>query len=87
MIGAFSTVLEMTVKASLVALAVMLIRPFLRKSPRVFSYVLWLVVLFRLVCPFSIESDISVIPVSEIGTQVHQMITESINLADTGQWN
>ena len=85
MIGAFSTVLEMTVKASLVALAVMLIRPLLRKSPRVFSYVLWLVVLFRLVCPFSIESDISVIPVSGIGTQVQQMITESTNLTDTRQ--
>jgi beta-lactamase regulating signal transducer with metallopeptidase domain len=27
----------------------------LKKSPKIFSYLLWLIVLFRLVCPFSIE--------------------------------
>ncbi|MCL2702947.1 MAG: M56 family metallopeptidase [Defluviitaleaceae bacterium] len=42
----------------------MLVRIPLKKAPKVFSYVLWGVVLFRLICPFSIESIFSLMPAS-----------------------
>lgn len=85
MTNAFPLVLNMTISASLVAFVVMFVRPFLRKVPKVFSYILWLVVLFRLICPLSIESNIAVIPISEVGTQVNQIIEESISSMEIGK--
>lgn len=58
----FLSVLGMSLVASLVILAVILVRLLLKKAPKIFSYVLWAVVLFRLLCPFSFESILSVIP-------------------------
>jgi len=64
MTAVFITVLNMSITASVVALAVMLARIPLRKAPRIFSYALWGVVLFRLMFPFSIESIFSLMPTS-----------------------
>jgi len=64
MTALFITVLNMSIAASVVALAVMFARVLLRKAPKIFSYVLWSVVLFRLVIPFSIESIFSLMPTS-----------------------
>ncbi len=62
----FHEILDMSITASLVILIVLVLRFFLqhvlRKTPKVFSYALWAVVLFRLLCPISIESSLSVIP-------------------------
>ena len=58
----FLTVLGMSGTASVVIFAVLLARLALRKAPKVFSYALWTVVLFRLLCPFSIESAFSLAP-------------------------
>ena len=58
----FLTVLGMSGTASLVILAVLPARLALRRAPKAFSYVLWAVVLFRLLCPFSIESPFSLAP-------------------------
>ena len=60
----FITILNMSITASIVALAVMLMRIPLKKAPKIFSYALWGVVLFRLVFPFSIESAFSLMPTS-----------------------
>jgi beta-lactamase regulating signal transducer with metallopeptidase domain len=62
MTSVFITILNMSIAASAVALAVMLVRIPLRKSPKVFSYALWGVVLFRLVFPFSIDAAFSLMP-------------------------
>ena len=51
-----SAVLSMSGTASLVIAAVLLIRLALRRAPKRFSYLLWAVVLFRLLCPISLES-------------------------------
>ena len=51
----FLRVLDLTKSGTLVILAVLLLRLFLRKAPKICSYVLWAVVLFRLLCPFSLE--------------------------------
>jgi beta-lactamase regulating signal transducer with metallopeptidase domain len=58
----FATIMGMSITASIVILAVMLIRLPLKKTPKWISYALWAVVAFRLVCPFTIESRVSAIP-------------------------
>jgi beta-lactamase regulating signal transducer with metallopeptidase domain len=64
MSGLFVTIVNMSLTASYVALVVMLIRCVLARTraPKVFSYALWLPVMFRLVFPFSLESPLSLIP-------------------------
>ena len=52
----------MSLSASVVAAAVLLVRLFFRRIPKVFSYVLWTVVLFRMLCPFTYTSYISIVP-------------------------
>ena len=62
MTAIFITILNLSITASIIALAVMLVRIPLRKSPKIFSYALWGVVLFRLVFPFSFESIFGLLP-------------------------
>lgn len=58
----FMQILGMSLRGSLVILAVMLVRLLLKKAPKIYSYLLWSVVLFRLLCPVSIPAPISVVP-------------------------
>lgn len=58
----FLTVLNMSLTASYVILFVILIRLPLKKAPKIISYVLWSVVAFRLIIPFSFESIFSLMP-------------------------
>lgn len=65
--------LNMSLTASVSVVFVLLLRLMLKKAPKVISYALWAVVLFRLLCPVSIESSFSLFglldtPVSESGT-------------------
>jgi len=58
----FLTILNMSLTASYVIVFVIVIRLFLKKFPKVYSYVLWFAVLFRLICPLSFDSILSLIP-------------------------
>lgn len=63
---------NMSVTASVMIFAVLVVRLLLKKSPKIFSYVLWVVVLFRLLSPISVTSDFSLLniidaPVTETG--------------------
>lgn len=58
----FTSVLDMSVSASVVILVVLLARLLLRKVPKIVSYGLWLVVLVRLLCPFELQSPVSIMP-------------------------
>ena len=51
--------LNMSLTASVAIVLVILLRFALKKAPKVFSYALWGVVLFRLLCPISIGSSFS----------------------------
>ena len=55
----FINVLNMSLTAGFVILAVIGVRLLLRRLPRIFSYVLWSAVLFRLLCPFSFSGALS----------------------------
>ncbi len=59
--GIFLKVLNMTLTASLVLLAVLALRFLLRKAPKQYSYLLWGIVLFRLLCPASLNSAFSLL--------------------------
>ncbi len=59
MTGLFISLLNMSFTASYVIVAVLLIRLFLKRVPKVFSCIMWLPVLIRLVLPFSINSQFS----------------------------
>ena len=50
-------VFNMSVTTSVVIVFVLLARLLLKKAPKIFSYALWAVVLFRLLCPVSITTD------------------------------
>ncbi len=50
----FSQILNMSMTGSAVILAVLTARLALRKAPKIYSYALWSVVLFRLLCPVSL---------------------------------
>ena len=63
----FASVLKMSLTGNVVILAVYLVRLVLRKAPKIYSYVLWSVVLFRLLCPVSITAPFSLIP-DRVGT-------------------
>jgi len=60
----FLKILNMSITAGYCALAVMIIRLLLKKQPKVYSYALWLIVAFRLLCPVSFESVFSLMRIS-----------------------
>ena len=62
LIGYFPDLLEVNLTASIVILFVICARLFLKRAPKIFSYVLWAIVLLRLLVPISIESSVSVVP-------------------------
>ncbi len=78
MSGIFLKVLEMSLTASYVVLAVIVVRLLLKRAPKVFSYLLWLVVLFRLVCPFSFESSWSLLPVDKVEVSAYNYESERV---------
>ena len=57
----FPIVCNMSLTASVVILAVLAVRLLLRRAPKVFTYALWAVVLFRLLCPVSVTSAVSLL--------------------------
>jgi beta-lactamase regulating signal transducer with metallopeptidase domain len=66
-------VLNMSLTASMVILFVLLARLVLKRAPKVFSYLLWAVVLFRLLCPVTLTSNVSFlgfldVPVTQTST-------------------
>ena len=58
--------LNMSLTASAVILCVLLVRLALRRAPRVFSYALWAVVLFRLLCPVSLTAGFSLLGLTDV---------------------
>ena len=54
----FGGILNMSLTGALVIAVICLLRFPLKKLPKVFSYALWLIVLFRLLCPFTPETPV-----------------------------
>ncbi len=60
LVSAFLKILNMSITGGYIILAVLLARLILRRAPKKYSYALWAVALFRLICPVSFKSVISV---------------------------
>lgn len=58
----FLRVLDMSRTASMIIVIVSFVRILLKRFPKSISYMLWSVVLFRLLCPFTLEFRISLVP-------------------------
>ncbi len=65
----FLRVLDLSIMASWIVLAVLVLRLLLHKAPRWSVCLLWIVVALRLVCPFTFESDVSLVPPSVTAQQ------------------
>lgn len=61
----FLKILNMSITAGWIVLVVVLLRLVFKKAPKWISCVLWAVVALRLVCPFTVESVLSLIPSAE----------------------
>ena len=62
LIAYFPDLLDINLTASVVILFIICVRQLLKRAPKIFSYALWLIVLLRLLVPFSIESPVSFVP-------------------------
>lgn len=62
----FLTLLNMSISASYVILAVVVARLILRKAPKRIRCFLWLLVAIRLICPVTIESLFSLVPKQDV---------------------
>lgn len=74
----FSTVINMSMTGSIVIGFVLLARLLLKRAPKVFSYALWAVVLFRLLCPFSVSSALSLLRVTGASVSESQSVVTSV---------
>lgn len=85
----FLNILNMSLIASYVVIIVIIVRLMLKKAPKIFSYALWAIVLFRLLCPFTFESSLSFIPVNtepisnNIAFSQNPTVDTGIEIADT----
>jgi beta-lactamase regulating signal transducer with metallopeptidase domain len=61
----FLKIINMSISASWLVLAVLLLRLLFKKAPKWVNVLLWGIVAVRLVCPFSFESALSLIPSAE----------------------
>ena len=76
----FIKLLNMSISASWLVLAVLVLRLLLKKAPKWLNPVLWGIVGLRLLCPFSIESALSLIPSAEtISPEIMLDTTPAIN--------
>ena len=80
----FLKIINMSISASWLVLAVLALRFLLQKAPKWINVLLWGIVAVRLICPFSIESALSLIPSAEtiplnIGMNTTPVINSGIN--------
>lgn len=85
-------VLNMSLTASYCILAVLLARLLLRRAPKKYAYLLWLVVAFRLCCPVSLTSPLSLFGLGIFDREVaegHTMayLDEDVGLQKNPQLN
>ena len=76
----FPRILNMSLTASVIICLVLLCRLLLKRAPKIYSYILWGVVIFRLLCPISLSAPVSVLGIFD--TPVMEQTSE--NMGDKG---
>ena len=70
----FMNIFNMSLTATYCIVVVIVLRFILKRQPKIFSYLLWSVVLFRLLCPFAVTSKYSLL-------QMNPNITSQENIS------
>ncbi|MGN0518423.1 MAG: M56 family metallopeptidase, partial [Acutalibacteraceae bacterium] len=85
----FLQIINMSISASWIVLAVLLLRLLFKKAPKWISVLLWGIVAVRLICPFSIESPFSLVPdANPINTDIFtEPITTGISIENANENN
>lgn len=86
----FLWLLNSSITASWLVLAVLLLRLFLSRTSRKLTCALWVLVAIRLICPISIESAFSVLPTAEpVKQEAFYQVTETVleGLPNTNEEN
>lgn len=84
MTSVFERLLNMSVTGSIVIAVVLIVRLCLKRAPKIYSYLLWSVVLFRLLCPVSFSGKVSVLEsvpgsrVDPVGTVSYQPVQRAV---------
>lgn len=78
----FLKIVNMSISAGWIVLAVILLRLLLKKAPKWITVLLWGLVAVRLLCPFSIESILSLMPSGE--TISPEIMMEKVPQIDSG---
>lgn len=71
----FPKILNMTLSASCAGVVVLLLRALLKKVPAGYFYALWILVFVRFLCPFSLESALSLIPIQQDAVTYKGMVS------------
>lgn len=82
MTALFLKLLNQSIAASYLIAAVLVLRLLLKKAPKRFSVLLWGLVAVRAVCPFSLESALSLLPRAQAVTP--EIMTEPVPQIDSG---
>jgi beta-lactamase regulating signal transducer with metallopeptidase domain len=77
----FLQVINMSYIGSIVILFILAARILLKKAPKKYTYILWVVALFRLIVPISFESILSIMPVNPtpISNDIFYQTTPKVN--------
>lgn len=63
---------RLSLSISVTILFLLMLRPLMKKLPRIGMYILWILVMFRIVCPFSLGGIYELLP-SEVGRSAAQI--------------
>lgn len=75
----FSTVIHMSLTGSVVIAVVLIARLIMHRFPRKYLYLLWIAVAFRLLCPFSPESSVSIFNLQPISKSLSLVADDPVS--------
>lgn len=75
----FISFFNMTLTGSYIILGIFIVRLFLQKAPKIFSYCLWSIAGLRLICPFSFSSVLSVFNLFSVPVQTASSGNATVN--------
>ena len=82
LVSVFMKILDLSLKASVVIMAVCLIRLLMRKVPKKYVFLLWAAVWFRLLCPLEFHLPVYTVPYMEpLG---ESFAVQEVTVAETG---
>ena len=83
----FTKIFNISVTASMLIIAVILLRLILKNAPKWTRYILWLLVALRLVIPFTFESPFSLVPNAQAINSTSNSSTITVTNSSTQTFN